>query len=100
YRFFLTIFPFFIVLASLGNPLSGTFHWSNPAQRIALLLGQVMPSAAAAVFEYEVEHVLETTGPGFLPLSIVGALLAATSGTNAVIKAANRAYGVEETRPF
>jgi len=100
YRFFLSIFPFFIVLASLGSPLAGLLGWLKPAQNVAQILGQIMPPDASGVFSTEIEHIVQSMRPGLLPLSVIGALLIATSGTNAVIKAANRAYGVEETRPF
>ena len=38
--------------------------------------------------------------PGLLSLGVGGSLLVATGGMNAVIKAMNRAYGVEESRSF
>ncbi len=100
YRFFLAIFPFFIFLTSLGNLIAGAFSLPNPAQHFADLLSQVMPPEAAAVFQAEIKKVIGTTRLGVASISLAGALLVATSGTNALIKAMNRAYGVEETRPF
>jgi membrane protein len=44
--------------------------------------------------------VIGTTRPGLLTIGAVAALWAATGGTNALIKAMNRAYEVEETRSF
>src|SRR4051794_8532663 len=100
YRFFLAIFPFFIFVASLGKPMASLLGWPNPAQRAAQFLSDVMPPDAAGVFQYEIGRVIEMTRPGILPLSLAGALLVATGGMNAFIKAANRAFSVEETRPF
>jgi len=100
YRFFLTIFPFFIFLTSLGNLLADAFSLPNPARHFADLLSQVMPPDAADVFQTEIRHVIGSTRLGIATLSFAGAMLVATSGTNALIKAMNRAYGVEETRHF
>jgi membrane protein len=100
YRFFLSIFPFFIFLTSLGTLVASAFGLPDPAQHFADLLSQVMPPDAAEVFEAEIQRVIGTTRVGVASLSLAGALLVATSGTNALMKAMNRAYSVEETRPF
>mgnify|MGYP001053987545 CR=1 FL=1 len=74
---------------------------SNLGDRLALLQGAVDAlSAAAEIFKPEIEHLIGTTRPGLASLSVLGAVLIATSGTNALIKALNRAHGVDETRPF
>jgi membrane protein len=100
YRFFLAIFPFFIFLASLGKPLAILLGWPDPAGRVADLLSEVMPAEAAGVFRNEIARVIALTSPGLVPLSLAGALWVATGGTSAVMKAANRAYSVEETRSW
>jgi membrane protein len=100
YRFFLAIFPFFIVLASLGVGASALFGVANPAQHFIELLGQVMPSAAVNTFQPEIEYVIGTVQGLPFSASALGALAMATSGTNAIIKGMNRAYGVEESRIF
>jgi membrane protein len=100
YRFFLAIFPFFIFLASVGGFLPSLFGLPDPARSFVELFSQIMPPAAAEVFRPEIEYLVGTTRPGLASLSVLGAVMIATSGTNALIKAMNRAYGVEETRPF
>jgi len=100
YRFFLAIFPFFIFLASVGAFFPTVFRLPNPARHFVDLLAQIMPPAAAEVFKPEIEHLIGTTRPGLASLSVLGAVVIATSGTNALIKALNRAHGVDETRPF
>jgi membrane protein len=100
YRFFLSIFPFFLLLASIGNMIAGLLDQTNPARYIADLLTQVMPPDAARVFRSETGYVIATARFGVLSLGLAGALLVATGSMNAVIKGLNRAYGVEETRPF
>src|SRR4051794_7027998 len=100
YRFFLSIFPFFIFLAALGNLLTDWLALPNPAPHFGELLSQVMPPEAAGLFQAELAYVVETTRAGLVPLSLVGALVVATGSTTALMKATNRAFGVEETRPF
>lgn len=100
FRFFLSIFPFFLLLAAIGNVLASTFDLTNPARYVADALSQVMPPDAARVFRAETGHVIATARFGVLSASLFGALFVATGATNAVIKGLNRAYGVEETRPF
>jgi len=98
FRFFLAIFPFFIFLAAIGGALTELVGLPNPAENFVELLSAVMPPSAAEVFAPEIRYVVEATRPGLASFAVLGALLAATSGTNAMIKAMNRAYGVEETR--
>jgi membrane protein len=100
YRFFLAIFPFFIFIAALGKPIAALLGWPDPAEQVSELLSQVMPPEAADLFRAEIGRVIELTGPGLLPISFAGAMWVATGGTTAVMKAANRAYSVEETRPW
>ena len=100
YRFFLAIFPFFVFLASVGAFFPSVFRLPNPARHFVELLSQIMPPSASEVFKPEVEHLIATTRPGVASLAVLGAVLIATSGTNAMIKALNRAHGVDETRPF
>ncbi|MEA2640088.1 MAG: rane protein [Chloroflexota bacterium] len=100
YRFFLAIFPFFLFLAALGGTVVSRFGLPNPAQHFAMLLTRVMPSAAAEVFQSEIDYVIQTANPGLVSASLAGALWIATGATTALIKAMNRAFNVEETRPF
>ena len=89
YRFFLAIFPFFVFLASVGAFFPSIFRLPNPARHFVELLAQIMPPAASEVFKPEVEHLIATTRPGVASLAVLGAVLIATSGTNAMIKALN-----------
>jgi membrane protein len=59
-----------------------------------------MPPEAARLVQPEIERLIREAHPGILSFGIASALFLATGGMNAVIKAMNRAYGVEETRPF
>ena len=100
YRFFLALFPFFIFLTALGGVIASMVGVQDPTRHFIDLLGTIMPSEAARLVRPEIEHVVQAQRPGILSLGIVAAIFFATGGTNATIKAMNRAYDVEETRPF
>jgi membrane protein len=100
YRFFLALFPFFIFLAALGGFVAFLFDVPNPTQQIVQLLGETLPPTAAELVRGQLEAMVGTRHPGLLSIGILGAIWVATGGTNALIKAMNRAYDVGETRPF
>jgi membrane protein len=99
YRFFLAVFPFFIFVAALGGFIAGALGVANPAEQLLRLLGD-LPAGLAGPLQSELAEVLGERDPALLSVGILGALLAATTGTNAAIKAMNRAYDVEESRSF
>ncbi len=89
YRTFLELFPFFIFMAMLpGNP-------THPALD---LLSSSLPQGAANPIRQQLEQVLGTQ-QGLVGVPIIGVLwLAAGSGAT-LLKAMNRIYEIEETRP-
>src|SRR5690606_17282190 len=48
----------------------------------------------------QLQAIFDTQRPGLLSVTAVLALWSASSGTKTVMKALNRAYDVEESRPF
>jgi membrane protein len=100
YYFFLSLFPFFIFLTALGGFAAAILHVQNPTEQIVGILSTYMPSEATRLVRPEIERLVGRQAPGTLSLGLVFAVWAATSGANAVIRAMNRAYDVQETRPF
>jgi membrane protein len=100
YWFFLSLFPFFIFLAALGGFVATILDVRDPTQQIVDLLGTTMPPDATRLVRPQIEHVVGTRNPGLLSLGILGAIWSATGWATATIKAMNRAYAVQETRPF
>ena len=100
FRFFLALFPFFIFLGAIGSFLAGIFGVHNPAVEAARLLGSNLPPDAREAVRSVVSGALGKANENMLSVTIVGAIWAATGGTNALIKGLNRAYDVVETRPF
>ncbi|CAN5255264.1 YihY/virulence factor BrkB family protein [soil metagenome] len=100
YRFFLALFPFFIFLAALGGFVATQFEVENPAEQAVRLIGDALPEEGAAFVEEQLRNIIDNQSRGQLFGGALLAIIFATGGTNAVIKALNRAYGVKEKRAF
>jgi membrane protein len=98
YRFLFAIFPFGIFVAALTAFIAGALGMADPTGQILGALGDNLPSDIAEGVRPQLEAVIGTARPGLLTVGAITALWAATGGTNALIKAMNRAYEVEETR--
>ena len=100
YRFLFAVFPFGIFVAALTAFVATTISIEDPTGKIIGALGDNLPKDLAAGIRPQIEAVIGTSRPGLLTVGAIAALWAATGGTNALIKAMNRAYEVEETRSF
>lgn len=94
----LALFPLILVFFSL----LGTF--SNPELASTLLgyFNQVLPAQVYDLIEAYMGGILsgDNQAPGLLSFGILGTLWAASGAFAALINALNKAYGVEESRPF
>ncbi len=92
----LAVFPFVIFLLTIVGylPLGDVDHqlmdWLSP----------FMPDAALSLVWETVHEVLGKRRSGLLTISFIGGLWTASGGASALTQAINRAYGVEETRPY
>ncbi len=98
YRFFLSLFPFFIFLAAVGSFIARLFGIENPTDKVMELIGQSVPSDASSVLRKQIDHVISNQNAGLLSVGIVGAVWAASSGFGTLMKGFNRSYEVQETR--
>jgi membrane protein len=100
YRFLLALFPLFIFLTALGGFVAAQLEIANPAVTLIDRVGERLPADARSLLQTELAEVLEHERPGLLSGGIIAALWAASGGMSATMRAMNRAYDVEETRPF
>src|SRR5215208_6490954 len=100
YRFLFAIFPFGIFVAALTAFVATAIGIQDPTGQIIGALGDNLPPDVSGAVRPQLEAVIGTTRPGLLTVGAVTALWAATGGTNALIKAMNRAWEVDDTRPF
>jgi len=99
YRFFLALFPFFIFIAALAGFVTHFFSIENPTDRIINTIGDTLPSDVTSVLRTQLESVVNHRNAALLSVGLVGTLWAASAGVGSLMRAMNRAYGVEETRP-
>jgi membrane protein len=94
----LALFPFILVLVSL----MGTFSTENLANQVLEYFEQVMPPQVYGIIESYLSDTISgnNPAPGLFSLGIVLALWPASGAFVALINALNKAYDVEETRPF
>jgi membrane protein len=100
YYLILALFPFILFLVAVLD----AFGSSSP-QFVNELFGylrRVMPAQVFDLIETYTERTLrnEDTAPGLLSAGILGTVWAASGAFSALINALNRAYDVQETRPF
>jgi membrane protein len=100
FRSFLELFPFFVFLSAIGDALAGWLHIQNPAQQVLGLLSDSLPTRAADPIRQQLEAVVGTRPPGLAVLSVLGAVWIAAGGGASLLKALNRVYRIQETRPW
>ena len=98
--FYLTLglFPFLLVVFSL----MGTFSSDSFAEDLLSYFVQVLPVQVYDLIDAYVSDILRGRNPaaGLLSFSIIGTLWVISNAFAAITRALNKAYDVEETRPF
>ena len=94
YYFLLSLFPLLIFIVSVATYL--------PIDYMSLLglLSDYMPEDVLVLIETFLSQIIESSGGGLISIGIIGTLWSASNGINAVMRALNKAYNVEENRSF
>jgi membrane protein len=96
YYFLFALFPFFLFLTTL----LGYLPIPNLLDRLLETLGQMLPGEALRLVEDNVRQLVTGQRGGLLSFGILAALWTSSSALTAIIDSLNRAYDVEEGRPF
>lgn len=94
YFFLLSLFPFLLFLLTLIGYLPVDEH---------ILMDIIEPIAPAETMDLinsNITKLVNEQNSGLLSISIIGTLWSASNGVNAIIRAFNRAYEVNEDRSF
>lgn len=94
YFFLLSLFPLLITIFSLLPYLPIEQH------HIMYFLEDFAPGETLDFIRGNLEEIFESQSGSLLSFGIIATLWAASNGMNAVIRAVNRAYEIEENRPF
>jgi membrane protein len=100
YRFLFAVFPLGLFVAAVGAFVAGLVHVDDPAGKVLAALRDNLPGQIADSIRPELTRVMDHARPDLVSAGALGALWAATGGTNALLKGMNRAFDVDETRPF
>jgi membrane protein len=98
YFFLVSFFPFLIFLVALAGLVL-----NDPESAIRSLISEsvgFLPREAVELLVVYMDRTLRGAGSGVLLFGIVTTLWMGSAASIAITKAANRAYGLVETRPF
>ena len=98
YYFVLAVFPAMLfVLSMLGLLATAGTHLR---ETLFTQLGQLLPGSASQLVRDTLNEVTAASGAGKTAFGILGALWSASSGVGAMIDSLDKAYEVEENRPW
>jgi membrane protein len=96
YYFLFALFPFFLVLTTL----LGYLPVPNLLDRLMEVVAQMLPGDALRLVQENVRDLVVNQRGGLLSFGILAALWTSSSAITAIMDGLNRAYDVEEGRPF
>jgi membrane protein len=96
YVFLFALFPFFLFLTTL----LGYLPIPNLLDRLLGMLGQMLPGEALQLVQDNIRQLVTDQRGGLLSFGILAALWTSSSALTAIIDSLNRAYDVDEGRPF
>jgi len=98
YYLILALFPFILVLLSL----MGTFGSEQLASDLLVYFRRVMPAQVFDLIQTYMKPILsgKQEAPGLLSFGVLFTIWSASGAFSAMINALNRAYDIQETRPF
>src|SRR5690625_3579280 len=94
YFFLLSLFPFLVFLITLLGYLP------IDEQSFIVFIERYAPTEINELINSNINQLVNAQNGGLLSIGILGTLWSASNGVNALTKAFNRAYEVEEDRTF
>ena len=96
YYFFLALFPAVLFLLALAS----FFPLGNFVDEAVRLLEPVAPTNVLAFLEEQLRRLSNADNGGILTIGILGALWSSSAAVVAIIGSLNRAYDIDEARPW
>jgi membrane protein len=96
YYFFLALFPTLLCLLAIAS----FFPLQNFTDDVVRLLGPFAPREVIEIIRQEMARIADGNNGGLLTIGLLGALWSSSSAMVAVIGAMNRAYDIDEARPW
>jgi membrane protein len=96
YYFFLALFPALLCVLAIAS----FFPLQNFTDEVVRLLGPFAPQQMIDVIRQEMVKIGESQNGGLLTIGLLGALWSSSAAMVAIVSAMNRAYDIEEGRPW
>ena len=96
YYFFLALFPAALFLLALAS----FFPLSNFVDEVVRTLGPVVPPDVMGFLEEQLTRLSNADSGGVLTIGIAGAVWSSSAALVAIVSSLNRAYDIEEGRPW
>jgi membrane protein len=96
YYFFLALFPAILFLIALAS----FFPLTNIADDVVRALRPIAPADVLRFLEEELRRLSNTDSGGILTIGILGAIWSSSAAVVAIVGSLNRAYDIEESRPW
>lgn len=96
YYFFLALFPAVLFLLAIAS----FFPLTDVVDDVVRSLRPVAPAAVLELLEEQLRRLSDADSGGILTVGILGALWSSSAAIVAIIGSLNRAYDIEESRPW
>ena len=96
YYFFLALFPAVLFVLALAS----FFPLTNLTDDVVRTLRPVAPGEIVTFLEEQLRRISNADSGGILTIGIVGAIWSSSAALVAIVSSLNRAYDIEETRPW
>src|SRR3954464_1878494 len=96
YYFFLALFPALLCMLAIAS----FFPLQNVSDDVVRALGRFAPQEMLAIIQQEMMKIAQGNDGGLLTIGLLGALWSSSSAMVAVVGAMNRAYDIDESRPW
>jgi len=96
YYFFLALFPAILALLALAS----FFPLHNVTDQVTVALGQFAPPELLSLIRDQLTSLSGTADTGIFSVGFLGALWSSSAALVGLISALNRAYDLEESRPW
>ena len=96
YYFFLALFPAVLFILALAS----FFPLTNVIDDIVEALRPIAPADVLGLLEDQIRRISNTGSSGILTIGILGALWSSSAAVVAIVGSLNRAYDIEEGRPW
>lgn len=100
YHFVFAIFPLLLFVVSVLGFVSESLGFDNLTTLIIRQSQPFLPASVSVIVDQYVSALVTHKSGAFLTIGIVGTLWGASGGVGALIKGLNRAYEIEQSRPF